>query len=304
MKLRLLSALIVFLAFQCYGQERIDLLTVSSRWGQPSAFNDFDGEAQESGLLLNLKLPVVLSEKTIWYNNFTYTNSAVKSDFDSPELSAPDLNLHAFILQTGLVQKLKNDQAIQVLFVPRFMSDLKDPGSGAWQFGAIVLYEKRYSEKLRMRYGFLFNQELAGPLLVPLVDVLWQFRPKWSLSGLFPIYGKLNYHANEKLTVGLSHFGLITSFDLGEESSGTYMERTSIDLSLFARYNLFGNVFAEGRLGYALDRNYEQYDEDENIDLRISIFRIGDNRGDPLNATFADGLIASLRVVYSLPLPE
>ena len=82
------------------------------------------------------------------------------------------------------------------------------------------------------------------------------------------------------------------------------MERTSIDLSLFARYNLFGNVFAEGRLGYALDRNYEQYGEDENIDLRISIFRIGDNRGEPLNATFTDGLIASLRLVYSLPLPE
>ena len=294
----------LLVSFDAFAQERIDLLTVSTRWGQPSSYDDFDGEAQESGLFVNAKLPVVLSEKTIWFNNLTYTGSTVKNEFDSPELSAPDLNLHAFILQTGLVQKLDNDRAIQLLFVPRFMSDLKNPSSGAWQFGAIGLYEKRYHEKLRLRYGFLFNQELAGPLLVPLVDVLWQFRPKWSLSGLFPIYGKLNYHANEKLTVGLSHFGLITSFDLGGQSQGTYMERTSIDLSLFASYNLFGNVFAEGRIGYALDRNYEQYNEDENIDLRISIFRIGDNRGDPLNATFADGLIASLRVVYSLPLPD
>ncbi len=294
----------MILSFSAFAQERIDLFTVSTRWGQPSALDDFNGEAKESGLFVNAKLPVVLSEKTIWFNNLTYTGSTVKNEFDSPELTAPDLDLHAFILQTGLVQKLDNDRAIQLLFVPRFMSALKQPGSGAWQFGAIGLYEKRYNPKLRLRYGFLFNQELAGPLLVPLVDVLWQFKAKWSLSGLFPIYGKLNYQANEKLTVGISHFGLITSFDLGEENSGTYMERTSIDLSLFARYNLFGNVFAEGRLGYALDRNYEQYPEDENIDLRISIFRIGDNRGDPLNATFADGLIASLRVVYSLPLPE
>jgi len=303
-----MKVVLVLFCIACTGlvrsQERLDLLTIASRYGQPTAFDDFDGEAQESGLFINVKLPVILSDKTIWFNNLTYTGSAVQSEFDSPEISAPDLNLHAFILQTGLVQKLEKDRAIQLLFVPRFMSDLKDPNSGAWQFGAIGLYEKRYHKKLRLRYGFLFNQELAGPLLVPLVDVLWQFRPKWSLSGLFPIYGKLNYHATEKLTVGLSHFGLITSFDLGEESRGTYMERTSIDLSLFASYNLFGNFFAEGRIGYALDRNYEQYNEDEQIDLRISIFRIGDNRGTPLNATFADGLIASLRMVYSLPIPE
>ncbi|HKK38935.1 MAG TPA: hypothetical protein VJ949_05935 [Cryomorphaceae bacterium] len=285
-------------------QERIDLFTISGRWAQPTAYDDFAGEAQESGLFANAKLPIVLSEKTVWFNNITYTQSRVQNDFDTEGISAPDLNLHAFILQTGLVQKLGKDRAIQLLFVPRYMTDFNNPSSGAWQFGAIGLYEKRYHEKLRLRYGFLFNQELAGPLLVPLVDVLWQFRPKWSLSGLFPIYGKLNYHATEKLTVGLSHFGLITSFDLGEESRGTYMERTSIDLSLFANYHLFGNFFAEGRIGYALDRNYEQYNEDEQIDLRISIFRIGDNRGTPLNATFADGLIASLRMVYSLPIPE
>jgi len=294
----------LLVSFGAYAQERIDLLTVSTRWGQPSAYDDFEGEAQESGLFVNAKLPVVLSEKTIWFNNVTYTRSTVLNDFDNEAIAADDINLHAFILQTGLVQKFSDDRAIQLLFVPRHMSDLNDPNSGAWQFGAIGLYEKRYHEKLRMRYGFLFNQEKAGPLLVPLVDVLWQFRPKWSLSGLFPIYGKLNYQANEKLTVGISHFGLITSFDLGEELQGTYMERTSIDLSLFARYNLFGNFFAEGRIGYALDRNYEQYEEDENIDLRISIFRIGDNRGDPLNPTFADGVIASLRMVYSLPIPE
>lgn len=295
--------LVVLFGLEAFGQERIDLLTISPRWGEPTAFDNFDGEAQETGLFVNAILPVVLSEKTIWFNNLTYTGSTVKSEFDSPHKSTPAIHLHALVLQTGLVQKLGDDRAFQLLFVPRFMSDLKNPSGGAWQFGAIGLYEKRYSEKLRMRYGILFNQEFSGPLLVPLVDVHWQFRPKWSLSGLLPIYGKLNYHTSERLTVGFSHFGLITSFDLGEESRGTYLERTSIDLSLFANYNLFGNFFAEGRLGYALDRNYEQYNEGENIDLRVSILRIGDNRGDPLNATFADGLIASVRVVYSLPIP-
>jgi hypothetical protein len=136
---------------------------------------------------------------------------------------------------------------------------------------------------------------------VPLVDVLWNFHPKWSLTGLFPIYGKLNYHASERFTAGVSHFGLITSFDLGE-APGTYMERTSIDLSLFGQYKIAKNVYLEGRIGYALDRNYEQYPDEEKIDLRISILRIGDERNAPLNATFADGLIANLRLSYSLPI--
>jgi hypothetical protein len=301
---RFLFLIAVCTCLHSHAQERIDLLTLSTRWAQPTAYDDFEGEAQESGLFANVKLPVVFSEKTVWFNNITSTQSTVRNDFEDDDLAAPDLNLHAFIVQTGLVQKLDKDRAIQLLFVPRYMTDFNNPSGGAWQFGAIGLYEKRYHDKLRLRYGFLFNQELAGPLLVPLVDVLWQFRPKWSLAGLFPIYGKLNYHASEKLTVGLSHFGLITSFDLGAESRGTYMERTSIDLSLFTNYHLFGNFFAEGRIGYALDRNYEQYDEDEKIDLRISILRIGDNRGDPLNATFSDGIIASVRLVYSIPLPE
>lgn len=287
-----------------YSQERLDLLTVSSRYGAATPYDDFDGEARESGLLANAKLPIVISDKTIWYNNLTYTNSRVANELTLEGAEVQDLNLHAIILQTGLVQKLGNDRAIQLLFVPRYMSDFKDPGAGAWQFGAIGLYEKRYHERLRLRYGFLFNQELAGPLLVPLVDVLWQFHPKWSLAGLFPIFGKLNYHASDRFTAGISHFGLITSFELGEEAAGTYMERTSIDLSLFGRYNLFGNLFLEGRLGYALDRNYERYPEEEQIDLRISILRFGDNRNDPLNATFADGLIAELRVAYSIAIPE
>ena len=285
-------------------QERIDLLTVSTRYGLPSALNEFDGEAVETGLLINAKVPLVLSEKTVWFNNITFNQSTVSYDFDSEDISAEDLQLYGFIVQTGIVQKLTNDRAFQLLFVPRYMTDFNNPSSGAWQFGAIGLYEKCYHEKLRLRYGFLFNQELGGPLLVPLVDVLWQFKPKWSVSGLFPIYGKLNYHYSEKLTVGISHFGLITSFDLEEESRGTYMERASIDLSLFARRQVFGDFFVEGRLGYALGRSYEQYRKDEQIDFRMSILRFGDNRNDPLNFTFEDGIITSLRFVYSIPIPE
>ncbi len=285
------------------GQETIDLVTVSGRYGVPSVYQQIPGQATESAFLANAKLPLQFSENTIWLNNLTYNYSQINHNPAALGVEIPQTRLHGFILQTGLVQRFDKKRAVQLLFVPRFMSDLQTPGADAWQFGAIGLYEHRFNEKLRLRFGAMYNQEMSGPLLVPLIDVLWKMSDRWSITGLLPIYGKVKYQANERFSTGLAYFGLITSYALSEPFAGdTYMERTSIDFTLFGRWRAFGNIHVEGRLGYAIDRNYEQYLKAENIDLRVSILKIGDNRGEPLNTTFRDGPIAELRLVYNLPI--
>ena len=289
-------------------QNTIDLLTISGRYGFPKAFDaPYQNEkATETGAMVNLKIPVKLSEKTIWFNNFTYTYSAVNNAFASKPGDAvmSPIGLNALILQTGLVQRIDDRRAFQLLFVPRYMTDFVSPTSKAWQLGAIALYEQKFNEKLTMRFGAMYNQELGGPLLVPLVDVNWQINSRWSVSGLAPIYLKVNYKVSERFVAGFSHFGLITSYELSDPNYlGDYMERTSIDLTLFGRWKMVGNWHLEGRIGYAIGRNYAQYAAEDQVDLRISLIKIGDNRGEPLNVAFADGPIASLRLVYSLPLP-
>lgn len=295
-----------FLGFWSLGavaQEYMDLLTVSGRYAAPAPYDNAGGRATESVFLANARLPIVFSDKTIWFNNLTYTHSQVAQDPESGQVDA--IRLHGFIFQTGLVQRIDDKRAFQFLAVPRYMTDGVNPGSDAWQFGAIALYEHRFKENLRLRFGLMANQEMSGPLLVPLVDVLWQMGPRWSISGLLPIYGKVKYQPSARFSTGLAYFGLITSYALsGPENAHTYMERTSIDFSLFGRLKVVGNFYAEGRLGYALDRNYEQYGKNESIDLRLSIVSFGDNRGGPRNATFADGPFAELRLVYSIPIPE
>lgn len=286
-------------------QNSIDLFTISGRLGLPSEYDPvLPAKAKESGGLVNLKIPIVFSEKTIWYSNFSYTWSRVTNGLTLPQEVANPIDLHGFVLQTGLVQRIDDKQAFQLLFVPRFMSDFVSPAGDAWQFGAIGLFENKYSKNLLMRFGLLYNQELSGPLLVPLVDIDWKITPRWSITGLIPIYGKVNYELTERLTTGLSMFGLVTTYALSDPLYNTdYMERTSIDLTLFAKWNLTGNIFLEGRIGYALARNYNQYNKTKKVDLKISIFKIGDDRGDPINPVFRDGGIAELRFVYSLPLP-
>lgn len=303
MKPTIFSALFCLIVFSAAAQESIDLLTVTGRYGLPQPYTFVPGEATESGLLVNAKVPIVFSEKTIWFNNLSYTYSQVDHQSRLERVNIPPTQLHGFILQTGLVQRLDEKRAFQLLFVPRFMSDLVNPGSDAWQFGAVGLYEHRFNQKLRMRFGAMYNQEMSGPLLVPLIDVLWQMSDRWSISGLLPIYGKLNYQASERFSTGIAFFGLITSYALSESHNNhTYMERTSIDFSLFGRWKAVGNLYVEGRVGYALDRNYEQYDKNENIDLRVSVLKLGDHRGEAQNITFRDGPIAELKLVYNLPI--
>jgi len=57
----------------------------------------------------------------------------------------------------------------------------------------------------------------------------------------------------------------------------------------------------EGHIGYALGRTCEQYESDQKVDFRLSIIRLGDKRVQK-NISFHDGPIASIRLIYNLPL--
>ena len=82
---------------------------------------------------------------------------------------------------------------------------------------------------------------------------------------------------------------------------GYYIERTSIDLSLFGRIRLAGNFHLEGRVGYALSRSYNQYSADQTVPFRIAIIKFNDERVAK-NTLFDPGAIVNLRLVYNLPL--
>lgn len=284
-------------------QQSLDLFTISGRYGLPQSLEENkQGEGTESGGLINLKVPVVFSDATIWYSELSYTRFRVDYNVALPDTMASPIDVHGFILQTGLVKSIDETRKIHLLLAPRYMTDFEQSRSDNWQLGGIALFEKKFHSRLLMRFGALYNQEFFGPFLVPLVYIDWHFGKKWSISGLLPIYGKINYHVNDYLIVGLSEFGLITSYRLSApDYAGDYIERKSIDMTLFARVRAFGNVWIEGRGGYALSREYGQYASDQKVDFRISLFSFGDNRVRK-NVLFEDGPIFNLRLVYNLPL--
>ena len=95
---------------------------------------------------------------------------------------------------------------------------------------------------------------------------------------------------------------MVTTYRLGAEAyAGDYIERRSIDETLYAKYQLFGHFFIEGRFGYAFGRSYEQYDADQKMDFSLPLLEVGDHR-TAKSISFEDGFIGSLRVIYSIEL--
>ena len=298
--------LILFLvSYGLSGQESLDILTVSGRYGVPQSYDSiYESKANEYGVMLSLVAPIEMNERSIWYNSLNYFYWHVDNDEDTPPEIVNPIDIHGIILRTGLYQKFSEDRGLQIFLAPRFMSDFNNVDIDHFQMGALVLYEKKYREGLKMGFGAMYNQEFFGPYLVPLVNLDWKISEKWSVVGLFPVYGKVKYQVNERFSAGWSHFGLITTYRLGSpEYQGDYIERKSIDESLFARYKLFGDIYVEGRIGYALGRSYAQYEADQKVDFSIPLVGFGDERVQKI-VSFHDGVIASLRFVYSISLDD
>jgi len=184
------------------------------------------------------------------------------------------------------------------------MSDFKNLDANSIQMGGLVTYQNDLSENLNLGFGAMYNQELFGPYLVPLFLLEWQVSDRWYIEGMIPVTAKVHYRVNEGLDVGFNHFGLITSYYLGNEDyTGDYMERQSIDLSLFARQRLFGGIFIEGMVGRSFGRGYKQYAGDQTVKFAIPLVAFGDNR-TVKNVTFNDGMIFTLKLIFNVKVPD
>lgn len=298
-----LYILLLFIGFGSQAQERLDLFTLSGSYGFPSAYDSvYRGKATETGVMANLVAPVKFTDKLVWFNSLNYFYWQADNDENMPADIQNPIQVHGFILRTGIYYRLDKSRSLQVLLAPRLMTDFAHIDTDHLQWGGLAVYDKRYHEGLKIGFGLLYNQEFYGPNFVPLIDVDWKINQKWSITGLLPIYGKIKYQFNERFDGGWSHFGLVTTYRLGDEAyTGDYIERRSIDEMLYARYQLFGNFFLEGRFGYAFGRSYKQYDADQKMDFSLPLIEVGDDR-TAKNISFQDGIIGSLRVIYSIEL--
>ena len=298
-----LTSLLVLLCIAVNAQQSIDLLTISQNFNTPSNFKYSGGnsKAVELNTLVNLKIPVPVSEKLLWYSDITYTINELQVKANE-QIPRTVYRLNGLVFQTGLILKLNQTTSLQTIIAPRLMGESLNFNKETTQLGGIVMLERTYSSKLTLRYGVLYNGDKFGPLFVPLIYTNWQPFEGWFINGLWPIYGKIGKQVNERLQIGVSEFGLVTSYILNKTNINTYIERSSVDLALFTRYKTYKNWHLEGRIGYSLSRGYEQYSVADKLNAKLSIVNFEGMPRQLLNGTIASAPFINFRLVYNLPI--
>ena len=298
--------LLIF-AISLHGQDRgtIDILSLSGRYGLPQEYKDtYEGKATETGMLNALTAGFKLVGKTGFAINVNHFYFHVEDEAEMPDGIASPINIHGIIIRTGIVQNFNNGGEMRLFVAPRLMSDFQNLDGNSMQWGGLASYQNDINENLNLGFGAMLNGELFGPYLVPLFLLNWQVSDRWFLEGMIPVTFKAHYRVNKGLDVGFNHFGLITTYYLGdEEYAGDYMERQSIDLSLFARQRIYKMIFVEGMIGRTFGRGYKQYEGDQKVNFAIPLVTFGDER-TVKNTTFNDGLIFTLKLIVNIQRPD
>lgn len=300
-------ALLLLLGISLQAQDRgtADIISLSGRYALPSEYKElYTGTAKEIGALNALSYGKNLALNTKFVINVNHFYFNVKDEPEMPAGIASPINVHGIILRTGVQQTLGNGGMIQILVAPRLMSDFQNLDGNSFQMGGVLSYQNDLNENLNLGFGLMFNQEFFGPYMVPLFLLDWQVSDRWYIKGMVPVTLKVHYRVNEGLDVGFNHFGLITSYWLGdEEYAGDYMERQSIDLSLFARQRLFSNIYIEAMAGRSFGRGYKQYAGDQTVKFAIPLVAFGDER-NVKNVTFNDGMIFTVKLIFNMKIPD
>ena len=303
MKNLFITILILCMSASLFAQNRFDVFYVAGNYNFMQTTDINTDENYETVFTSNLSLPIVLKDSSIWYTSVDYQYFSMNNEYLSTDVNPIEaFNLHGFLIRTGYIHRFNSKQSLQIIFVPRYMSDLNASFSKSLQLGGMVMYEKVKNDNYTWRVGVIYNQEFFGTYIVPVFYVDWNVTSKIKVKGLLPVYGKIYTQPSEKLSYGLHFIGLTTSYRINELGyENYYVDRKSINLSAFTNVNLFDNVFMEARAGYSLTKDYGLFAEDDKIDLGLPLVNIGDDR-IRANNEFEGSPFIHLRLIYSIPV--
>ena len=123
-------------------------------YGLPSAYDSvYRGKATETGVMANLVTPVKLTDKLVWYNSLNYFYWQVDNDENMPMDIQNPIQVHGFILRTGIYYRFDESRSLQVLLAPRLMTDFVQTDTDHLQWGGLAVYDKRDHDDLKIGFG-------------------------------------------------------------------------------------------------------------------------------------------------------
>ena len=144
----------------------------------------------------------------------------------------------------------------------------------------LLLYRNKNKSGFSFVSGLYYSHEFFGHFFVPAVGFTLK-KNRLKLDALVPIKGSVNLAWGEGNTLGLAFLGRIKSFST-TLFSGAYMHSVENNVSSFVEFNLFKPLFLRFDAGAVLGRQYDYYSFEDQLNLGVSIIKIG-QRQQPFN---------------------
>lgn len=300
MKLIVFILFFLFWTFPVLAQPYVNIIQLGYSLQPGYGLQDFSQKTYFRESNLELNVPLLLKNEDVILLNLSGREVQIEkveaSNLTTSE-AFPEAPYQTLTGRLGYRKQWSEKLSSTVLLQYRRSGSLPLGVSNATQWGGIGIMETQKSERLSLRFGAYFNQEFFGPLLVPLIGFDFQLSDKWYAFANLPITGTVYHILNQKVHLGLTYVGVISSFRLSPNTSNDYLHYSSTDVTLYGDVYLSHQIVLQGRFGRAVGRYYRQYATDHKVDLMLSAFRFGDDRNQ-LNLEVEDGWIAELRLIF------
>ncbi len=120
-------------------------------------------------------------------------------------------------------------------------SDGYEFNSATHQTGGILLFGKKFTKDLMIRFGLYYNKEFYGDFFLPLANIDWRPGERTRVFGYFPRYLVYEYKLNDNWYWGGRYRGITTSYRLSE-SDDSYIRYDDRQLTAYIERYFFNHL--------------------------------------------------------------
>ena len=296
-KIFLLALLVSSIA---HAQNYIDLANLSYSTTSNADFENSNQQTSVNELEFQITFPKILDDKNTLISSLILESNNLRLD--------PTFNdkttLASLSIALGINHKYSDRLAITYLIIPKIASDLDFITSDAFQLGGLALATLKKNENFSWKFGMYANSEKFGLFLVPYAGFYYTSTNERFEAYITTINGDLNYMITDKINIGGDVNGLTSSYALADPYFGTnkeYFAKNTTEFFAYVRYPLYKGLFLKAKAGYSITRTYKVFEENDKVDLGLSLFYLGDDRTQ-LNSPLAKGALFKLELLYRFQL--
>ncbi len=292
-KYKILSILCyVIIVPNTFAQNYIDLFELESFYSNRVLENS-DDQIKLNSYNINAIVPL--------FNGNT-SSIALSLNYDNLETeNESDKYFKVFSFATNLVFSKSHNEFLTVRYIlmPKLLGNPSKTNTKVTQLGFAALANKLLNETANISYGFLYNNQLFGPFIVPLIGYYTKVNDI-EVNILLPQNMDVNYKVNPNIFIGLKFNGKMNSYALESNAFGlnqnTYLSANENQLGTYLDYN-YKNFHFSIFGGYSFMSSYKIYSDLDRTNLSLFMLKFGDNRYQ-LNDDLKNGFVIKSSVYY------